>query len=127
MALDVQALAVADASLRLPFLFGGADLAGFDVEAHRPGVDAVLLVDHSPGAAAPRDARLEVVDPVDRGHASEPAVRLVVDVMPGELIHRSTPDDGLLAAVAEDHDEGIDRRRSVGIAEVDPAELAPIA
>ena len=47
--------------------------------------------------------------------------------MPGELVHRAAPDDGLLAAVAEDHDEGVDRRRSVGIAQVDPAELAPIA
>ena len=50
-----------------------------------------------------------------------------MDVMPGELVHRAAPDDGLLAAVAEDHDEGVDRRRSVGIAQVDPAELAPIA
>ena len=73
------------------------------------------------------DAGLEVVDPVDRRHAAEPAVRLVVDVMPGELVHRPAPDDGLLAAVAEDHDEGVDRRRSVGVAEIDPAELAPIA
>ena len=126
-ALDVQALAVADASLRLPLLFGRPNLAGIDVKTHRPGVDAVLLVDLSPGAAAVRDARLEVVDPVDRGHAAEPAVRLVVDVMPGELVHRAAPDDGLLAAVAEDHDEGVDRRRSVGVAEVDPAELAPVA
>src|SRR5581483_1087725 len=96
-------------------------------EPHRPGVDAVLLVDLSPGAAAVRDARLEVVDPVDRGHAAAPAIRLVVDVMPGELVHRAAPDDRLLAAVAEDHDEGIDRRRPVGVAEINPAELAPIA
>ena len=97
------------------------------MEAHRPGIDTVLLVDHSPGTAALGDARLEVVDPVDRGHAAEPAVGLVVDVMPGELVHRPAPDDGLLAAVAEDHDEGVDRRRPVGVAEVDPAELAPVA
>ena len=50
-----------------------------------------------------------------------------MDVMPGELVHRAAPDDGLLAAVAEDHDEGVDRRRPVGVAEVDPAELAPVA
>ena len=126
-ALDVQALAVADASLRLPFLFGRADLAGIDVKAHHASIDTILLVDLSPGAAAARDARLEVVDPVDRGDAAEPAVGLVVDVMPGELVHRAAPDDGLLAAVAEDHDEGVDRRRSVGVAEVDAAELAPVA
>src|SRR4051794_18205446 len=47
--------------------------------------------------------------------------------MPGELVHRAAPDHGLLAAVAEDHDEGVDGRRAVGIAEVDPTELAPIA
>src|SRR4051794_32810756 len=47
--------------------------------------------------------------------------------MPGELVHRAAPDHGLLAAVAEDHDEGVDGRRAVGIAEVDPAEFAPIA
>src|SRR5262249_28105620 len=41
--------------------------------------------------------------------------------------HRSAPDDGFHAAVAEDHDEGVDRRRSVVVAEVDPAELAPVA
>src|SRR3954471_2590957 len=126
-ALDVQALAVADASLRLPLLFGRADLAGIDVEAHRASVDTILLVDLSPGAAPPREARLEVVDRVDRGAPAEPAVGLVVDVMPGELVHRAAPDDGLLAAVAEDHDEGVDGRRAVGIAEVDPAEFAPIA
>ena len=53
-ALDVQALAVADASLGLPLLLGRADLAGIDVEAHRPGIDTILLVDLSPGAAAAR-------------------------------------------------------------------------
>src|SRR4051794_6937203 len=47
--------------------------------------------------------------------------------MPGELVHRAAPDDGLLAAVAEDHDEGVDRRRSVGVAQVDASEFAPIA
>ena len=47
--------------------------------------------------------------------------------MPGELVHRTAPDDGLLAAVAEDHDEGIDRRRPLGVAEVDASEFAPIA
>src|SRR5207248_11088845 len=94
---------------------------------HRPSIDAVLLVDLSPGAAPLRDAGLEVVDAVDRGHAPEPAIRLVVDVMPGELVHRAAPDDGLLAAVAQHHDEGVKRRRSVGVAEVDVAELAPIA
>ena len=56
---------------------------------------------------------------------AEPAVRLVVDVVPGELVHRAAPDDGLLAAVAEDHDEGVDRRRSVGIAEVDAGGTRP--
>ena len=126
-ALDVQTLAVADAALRLPLLLGRTDLAGIDVKTHHPGIDTILFVDLSPGAAAVRDARLEVVDPVDRGHAAEPTVGLVVDVVPGELVHRSAPDDGLLAAVAEDHDEGVDRRRSVGVAEVDPAELAPVA
>ena len=50
-----------------------------------------------------------------------------MDVMPGELVHRAAPDDGLLAAVAEDHDEGIERRRAVGVAEVDASEFAPIA
>jgi hypothetical protein len=49
-----------------------------------------------------------------------------MDAMPGELVHRPAPDDGLLAAVAEDHDEGIDGRRPVGVAEMDPSELAPI-
>src|SRR3954447_23159705 len=47
--------------------------------------------------------------------------------MPGELVHRPAPDDGLLAAVAEDHDEGIERRRPVGVAEVDVSEFAPVA
>src|SRR4051794_14951594 len=47
--------------------------------------------------------------------------------MPGELVHRAAPNDGLLAAVTEDHDEGVDRRRAVGVAEIDPAELAPVA
>src|SRR6185437_8419997 len=126
-ALDVEALAVADASLGLPFLFRRADLAGIDVEAHHAGVHAILLVDLSPGAAPPRDARLEVVDPVDRRDAAESSVGLVVDVVPGELVHRSAPDDGLLAAVAEDHDEGIERRRPVGVAEVDASEFAPVA
>jgi hypothetical protein len=97
------------------------------MKTHGPGIDAILLVDLSPGPAAGRDAGLEVVDPVDRGHAAEPAVGLVVDAVPGELVHRPAPDDGLLAAVAEDHDEGVDRRRAVGVAEVDPAELAPVA
>ena len=97
------------------------------MEAHGPGVDPVLLVDHPPGAAAPGDAGLEVVDPVDRRHAPQSPVRLVVDVMPGELVHRATPDDGLLAAVAEHHDEGVERRRAVGVAEIDPGELAPVA
>ena len=68
-----------------------------------------------------------IIDPIDRGHTTEPAVRLVVDVVPGELVPRAAPDDGLLAAGAEDHDEGVDRRRSVGVAEVDPGGLAPIA
>jgi hypothetical protein len=68
-----------------------------------------------------------IIDPVDRSDPTEPAVGLVVDVMPGELVHRAAPDHGLLAAVAEDHDEGVDGRRAVGIAEVDPAEFAPIA
>ena len=124
-ALDVQALAVADASLRLPFLFGRTDLAGIDVKTHRASIDTILLVDLSPGAAAVRDARLEVVDPVDRGDAAEPAVGLVVDVMPGELVHRAAPDDGLLAAVAEDHDEGVDGRRPLGVAEVDAGGTRP--
>ena len=124
---DVQALAVADASLGLPLLFRRPDLAGIDVEAQGPGVGAVLLVDHAPGAAAVGDAGLEVVDPVDRRYTAQPAVRLVVDVMPGELVHRAAPDDGLLAAVAEHHDEGVDRGRPVGITQVDPAELAPVA
>src|SRR5689334_20819323 len=59
--------------------------------------------------------------------ATESTVCLVVDVMPGALVHHAAPDDGFLAAVAEDHDEGVDRRRSVGVAEIDPAELAPVA
>jgi hypothetical protein len=29
--------------------------------------------------------------------------------------------------VAEDHDEGIERRRPVGVAEVDATEFAPVA
>ena len=123
----IQALAVADAALGLPFLLGRTKFAGIDVEAHHASIYTILLVDLSPGAAAGGDAGLEVVDPVDRGHAAEPAVGLVVDVMPGELVHRPAPDDGLLAAVAEDHDEGVDRRRAVGVAEVDAAELAPVA
>src|SRR5262249_29131093 len=92
-----------------------------------PSIDAVLVVDLAPGPAPPCDAGLEVVDAVDRGHATQPTVRLVVDVMPGELVHRAAPDDGFLAAVAEHHDEGVERRLSVGVAEVDLAELAPIA
>ena len=124
---DVQTLAVAHAALRLPFLFGRPNLARIDMKSHRPRVDTILFVDLSPSTAAVRDARLEVVDPVDRRHAAEPAVRLVVDAVPGELVHRAAPDDGLLAAVAEDHDEGVDRRRSVGVAEIDLAELAPVA
>ena len=47
--------------------------------------------------------------------------------MPGELVHRAAPDDGLLAAVAQHHDEGVERGRPVGVAEIDPAELAPVA
>jgi hypothetical protein len=47
--------------------------------------------------------------------------------MPGELVHRAAPDNSLFAAVAEDHDEGVDRRRAIGVAEIDPAELAPVA
>jgi hypothetical protein len=47
--------------------------------------------------------------------------------MPGELVHRAAPDDGLLAAVAQDHDEGVEGRRSLGVAEVDAPEFAPIA
>ena len=47
--------------------------------------------------------------------------------MPGELVHRAAPDDGLLAAVAQDHDEGVEGRRSLGVAEVDAAEFAPVA
>src|SRR5262245_7187956 len=97
------------------------------MKSHRPRVDTILVVDPPPGPAAVRDARLEVVDPVDRRHAAEPAVGLVVDAVPGELVHRSAPADSLLATVAEDHDEGVDRRRSVGVAEVDPGELAPVA
>src|SRR5262245_21694083 len=97
------------------------------MKPHRPSIDLVLLVDLSPGAAAAGDAGLQVVDPVDRGHAAQPAGRLVVDVMPGELVHRAAPDDGFLAAVAEHHDEGVEGRRSVGVAQVDLAELAPIA
>ena len=124
-ALEVQALAVADAALGLPLLFGRTDLAGIDMKTHRPSIDTILFVDLSPGAAAVRDARLEVVDPVDRRHAAEPAVGLVVDVVPGELVHRAAPDDGLLAAVAEDHDEGVDRRRPVGVAEVDAGGTRP--
>ena len=124
---DVQALAVAHAAFRLSFLFGRTDLARIDMKTHRAGIDTVLFVDLSPGPAAGGDAGLEVVDAVDRGHAAEPAVGLVVDVVPGELVHRPAPDDGLLAAVAEDHDEGVDRRRPVGVAEVDAAELAPVA
>src|SRR5258708_39522607 len=109
-ALDVQVLAVAHAAFGLAFLLGRPDLAGIDVESERPGIDAVLLVDLSPGTAAVRDAGLEVIDPVDGRHAAEPAVGLVVDVMPGELVHRPAPDDSLLAAVAEDHHEGVGGR-----------------
>jgi hypothetical protein len=47
--------------------------------------------------------------------------------MPGELVHRAAPDNGLFAGVAEDHDEGVDRRRAIGVAELDPAELALVA
>src|SRR5216684_1661826 len=79
-ALDVEALAVADTSLRLPLRFGRANLAGIDVKANRASVYTILLVDMSPGAAPPRDARLEVVDPVDRSDPTEPPVGLVVDV-----------------------------------------------
>ena len=120
-------VAIADASLGLPLLFGRADLAGIDVKAHRASIDTISLVDLSPGAAPPRDARLEVVDPVDRGDAAEPEIGLVVHVMPSELVHRPAPDDGLLAAVAEDHDEGVEGGRPVGVAEIDGAELAPVA
>src|SRR5262249_42402681 len=126
-ALDVQALAVADPALGLALLLRRPDLAGIDVEAHHPSISAVLFVDLPPGPAPLCDAGLEVVDPVDRGHATQPTVRLVMDVMPGELVHRAAPDDGFLAAVAEDHDEGVEGRRSVEVAQVDLAELAPIA
>jgi hypothetical protein len=126
-ALDVQSLAVADAAFGFPFLLGRTNLAGIDVKTHHTSIDTILLVDLSPGTAAGRNTGLEVVDPVDRGHTTEPAVGLVVDVVPGKLVHGAASNDGLLAAVAEDHDEGVDRCRSVGVAEVDLAELAPIA
>src|SRR5262249_12397308 len=101
-----------------------------DMKSHRPRVDTILFVDLSPGAAAVCDARLEVVDPVDppsADHAAEPAVRLVVDAVPGELVHGTAPDDSLLAAVAEDHGDGVDLRRSKGVAQINPGELAPVA
>src|SRR5262245_53998783 len=122
-----QPLPDPDPALGLALLLGAADLAGVDMEAHRTGVDAVLLVDRAPGAAPPRDAGLEVVDPVDGRDAAEPAVGLVVDAMPGELVGGAAPDDGVLAAVAEDHDEGVDRRRPLRVTQIDAAELAPVA
>src|SRR5262249_11850008 len=86
-----------------------------------------LFVDLSPGPAPPRDAGLEVVDPIDRGDPAEPAVGLVVDVVPGELVHGPAPDDGGLPAVAERHDEAVDRRPSLPVAEVHLTEPAPSA
>src|SRR5262245_50070588 len=74
------------------FLFRRTDLARINMKTHHPSIDAVLLVDLTPGAAAVHDARLEVVDPIDRRHASEPAIRLVVDVVPGQLVHGTAPD-----------------------------------
>ena len=124
---EVQALAVAHAAFRLSLLFGRTDLTCVDMKTHRAGIDTVLFVDLSPGTAAVRDARLEVVDAIDRRDAAEPAVGLVVHVVPGELVHGPAPDDGLLATVAEDHDEGVDGGRSLRVAEVDAAELAPVA
>ncbi len=91
------------------------------------GIGSVLLIDLAPDATALGDPGLEVVDPIDRGHAAEPAVGFVVDVVPGQLVDRPAPDHGFLATVAQHHDERIQRRRSLRVSEIDPAELAPIA
>lgn len=47
--------------------------------------------------------------------------------MPGEMVPPRTPDHGFPAAVTENHDKGINRRRSLGIAEVADSEFAPVS
>src|SRR4051794_29699624 len=94
------------------------------MEADAAGVAAIRRVDPAPRPGPLGDARLEVVDAPPRRHAAEAAERLVVGVVPGELVHPLAPDDDLLAAVREGHDEGVEGLRPP--ADVDARQLAPV-
>jgi len=41
--------------------------------------------------------------------------------MPGQLVHRAAPDHRRLAAVAEHHDQAVERAGTIGITDIDPA------
>ena len=124
--LDVQRAHHPAAALGLALLLRRPRQAGIDMEAHGLGVGSVLGVDHAPGAGAVADAGLQVVDAVDRGHAAQADERLGVGMVPRQLIHRPAPHHRRVAAVAEHHDEAIERDRPTGIPDVHVAELDPV-
>jgi len=94
------------------------------MEADCPRIAAVPRVDLAPGAGPAHDAGLQVVDPVDRRHAAEAAVRAVVALQPRQLILTAAPHHGRPAAVTERHHERVQRLRAV--AHVHARELTPV-
>src|SRR5262245_64432126 len=110
-------------ALDLALVLGAARQAGIDVEGQGPGVGPVGLVDLAPRPGASGDAGLEVVDAQHRRDAASAAQGLVVGLVPAELVHAAAPDEHGLAAVRQDHDEGVQLLRAT--ADVQVGELAP--
>jgi len=125
--LDVQGADDSAAALRLPLVLRRSRQAGINMEAHRLGIGAVLSVDLAPWPSPTGNSGLEVVDAVDGGDASKPDESLIVGVVPRQLIHGSAPDDDRFAAMAEHHDQAIDRDGTQGIADIDLTILDPIS
>ena len=81
-------------------------------------------MDLAPGAGAGEDRRLRIVDAVDRRHAGQPPVGLVVARQPGELRLAPAPHHRRLARVRQHHQKGAQRLRA--LAQVHRRVLAPV-
>ena len=82
-----------------------------DMKAKSASVRSVALVDLSPRTCSARDTRFEVVNPIDCCNSVQSLEGCVMHMLPGELIHRSTPDHSCHSTVAERHDETVQRDR----------------